>query len=394
MHQQIYALQHPIYITGISTISALGSHPDDIWTSYLSQRSFLKPKDIDNTPTFVGELSKKDKAEIEALKQSNKLYSELDDSVLFAMYCGRSLISKKPLKTLDFGINVGSSRGATTLFENYHEQYIKTGKTSTLSSPTTTLGNISSWLAQDLQSKGPRFSHSITCSTAFHAILNGVAWLQAYMAEEFIVGGSEAPLTPFTIAQMRAMKIYAEVGLVEDSKYPNQALNLNKSRNAMILGEGAGLISLSKVKSDLNVGQIVGLGYGTEALKHSASISKDASCIQASMAMAIKDMNPEDINVVVCHAPGTVKGDQAEINAIKEVFGEYMPAVTSNKWQIGHTFGASGILSLEMALLMLKHQKFIGVPFIKDQIRPKSIKTILVNAVGFGGNSVSIVVSL
>ena len=112
------------------------------------------------------------------------------------------------------------------------------------------------------------------------------------------------------------------------------------------------------------------------------------------MRMAIKQINPKDIDVVVCHAPGTVKGDQAEINAIKDVFGEHMPAVTSNKWQLGHTFGASGILSLEMALLMLKHQKFIGVPFIENQIQPKRIKNILVNAVGFGGNSVSILVSL
>lgn len=387
-------MQHPIYIKGISTVSALGSHPDDIWTNYLSQRSFLKSKKIDDISTFVGELSNIDKERVEQLKQSDKLYAELDNSVLYAMLCGRGLILKAPLNTTDFGINVGSSRGATTLFENYHEQYIKSGQTSTLSSPTTTLGNISSWLAQDLQSKGPRFSHSITCSTAFHAILNGVAWLQAQMAEEFIVGGSEAPLTPFTIAQMRAMKIYAEVGQVKNPNYPNQALNLSKTRNSMILGEGSGLITLSKIQSEQNVGEIKGIGFGTETLKHSASISKDAACMQASMRMAIKQINPKDIDVVVCHAPGTVKGDQAEINAIKDVFGEHMPAVTSNKWQLGHTFGASGILSLEMALLMLKHQKFIGVPFIENQIQPKRIKNILVNAVGFGGNSVSILVSL
>jgi 3-oxoacyl-(acyl-carrier-protein) synthase len=63
--------------------------------------------------------------------------------------------------------------GATDLFENTIRVF-KTGKAQTLASPTTTLGNISSWVAHDLQSSGPEISHSITCSTALHAVLNGV----------------------------------------------------------------------------------------------------------------------------------------------------------------------------------------------------------------------------
>ena len=110
----------------------------------------------------------------------------------------------------DFGINLGSSRGATQLFEKHHQEFIETGKTATLTSPTTTLGNISSWVAHDLKNNGPEISHSITCSTALHAILNAVAWLQSGMATKFLVGGSEAPLTAFTIAQMHALKIYAK----------------------------------------------------------------------------------------------------------------------------------------------------------------------------------------
>ena len=72
------------------------------------------------------------------------------------------------------------------------------------------MGNISSWVAHDLQTEGPEISHSITCSTALHALLNGVAWLQSGKQIKFLVGGSEAPLTPFTIAQMQALKIYAK----------------------------------------------------------------------------------------------------------------------------------------------------------------------------------------
>jgi len=65
--------------------------------------------------------------------------------------------------------------------------------------------------------------------------------------------------------------------------------------------------------------------------------------------------------------------------------------LTTNKWKLGHTFGASGMFSIEMALLMLRHQKCIPTPFY-EQEEPKKLRYILVNAVGFGGNAVSILV--
>jgi len=64
--------------------------------------------------------------------------------------------------------------------------------------------------------------------------------------------------------------------------------------------------------------------------------------------------------------------------------------LTSNKWKLGHTFGASGMLSLELAILMLKHQHFIAIPETEFKSKPKKINKILVNAVGFGGNAVSV----
>ena len=66
----------------------------------------------------------------------------------------------------------------------------------------------------------------------------------------------------------------------------------------------------------------------------------------------------------------------------------------TNKWKIGHTFGASGILSLELAILMLQRNQFVGVPFTKAQTPTKPIKKVLVNAVGFGGNAVSVLLSI
>jgi len=63
-----------------------------------------------------------------------------------------------------------------------------------------------------------------------------------------------------------------------------------------------------------------------------------------------------------------------------------------NKWKVGHTFGASGLLSLELAVQMLQNQTFIGVSYLKEKTAPKELNKIMINAVGFGGNAVSVIV--
>ena len=109
--------------------------------------------------------------------------------------------------------------------------------------------------------------------------------------------------------------------------------------------------------------------------------------------MALKDVDLEEVDAIVMHAPGTIKGDLSEYNAIQKVFGEQLPMLTTNKWKIGHTFGASGMLNIELAVLMLQKQEFIGIPYIKEKNKRKAIRKVLVNAVGFGGNAVSILIS-
>src|SRR5690606_22899725 len=137
----------------------------------------------------------------------------------------------------EFGINIGSSRGATNIFEKYYQEFIDSGqqKTNPLTSPSTTLGNIASWVASDLNNKGPVISHSSTCSTALQAIINGIAWLRSGLCTPFLAGGSEAPLAAFTIAQMQALKIYPRLS----GDYPVRSIYLSKVQNSLILGAGA-----------------------------------------------------------------------------------------------------------------------------------------------------------
>lgn len=391
-------MNKPISIISLASISALGESQDQIWANYLKDDHFLSKKKFDHSEAWVAELPLQVQKEIEKLKNSDPKYKKLDPSVLYGIYVSRLAIQEARWNAeSNFGVNFGSSRGATELFENYHQEFLKDHKASTLSSPTTTLGNISSWIAHDLQTKGPEISHSITCSTALHSLLNGIAWIRSGMTDKFLVGGTEASLTEFTIAQMKAMKIYASTklstSLKEKDSVPCKALDLTKSSNTMVIGEGAAAICIEEGNSDDALAKIMGLGYATEILEHNTSISAEADCFQRSMQMAIQYVDPSEIDAIVMHAPGTIKGDESEFKAIEKVFCNKIPFLTTNKWKLGHTFGASGLLSLELAVQMLQHQKAISVPFAMKQNIPKTLKKVLVNAVGFGGNAVSILLS-
>ncbi len=384
-------MEKSISIVSMASISPLGDSSEVIWQNYLQNNHFLDLKNFKKFEAVVGSIPPYLNEKIEILRNSDVKYKSLDRSVLLAIY-----VSRKALKGVswdkEFGVNIGSSRGATELFEKYYDAFQKNelGKADTLSSPTTTLGNIATWVAHDLQAEGPAISHSITCSTALHSLINGVAWLRSGMVDTFLIGGSEAANTPFTIAQMKALKIYAPN--FED-KYPCRALDFDKEKNSMVVGEGAVSMCLEKGTKKNALAIISGIGYATEKLKHNISISTDAVCFQKSMKMALNDAGIETVDAVVMHAPGTIKGDSSEYKAIAKVFKDELPALTSNKWKIGHTLGASGVLSMELAILMLRNQKFITVPYIQNSLEPKKINTILVNAVGFGGNAVSILLS-
>jgi 3-oxoacyl-(acyl-carrier-protein) synthase len=161
----------------------------------------------------------------------------------------------------------------------------------------------------------------------------------------------------------------------------------------MVLGEGAAMACLELGKPKNALAYVTGFGYATDDLQHSISITDEAECFQKSMKMALQNVSLEEVDVVVMHAPGTIKGDKSEYKAIQKVFGKNLPMLTTNKWKVGHTFGASGMLNIEMAVLMMQQQQFIGVPFVTEDNLRKAIRNVLINAVGFGGNAVSVLLS-
>jgi len=381
-----------ILITAKSTIACVGHESEQIWQQYKRQKSALTTCCFNNEDTPTGKLSPASERLIAELRKENINYRRLDKTVLLALWASRKAVNNAGWTNLEkTGINIGSSRGATQLFEKHHKRFLEAPdkRMSPMVSPTTTLGNISSWVAYDLGIEGATLSHSITCSTALHGVLNACAWISSSMADQFLVGASEAPLTDFTIAQMKALGIYSK----KTSDWSCAPLREAKEDNTMVLGEGAAMFTLEKDRAQKSLARIIGLGYATEIIQHSASLSAEAACLQKSMRMALADAELTELDVVVMHAPGTTQGDQSELKAVEAIFGKNAPHLISTKHQTGHTLGASGGLSLDLAIEMINRQELISFPY-KTEVKSKRLTpaTVMINAVGFGGNAVSIII--
>jgi 3-oxoacyl-[acyl-carrier-protein] synthase II len=387
-----------IVIRGWGSLSGLGSTPAEIQASYAEGRTTFTTLPHLGLDTPVSPLSASGEAALKALVQEEPVYASLDRSVLMAIVAARHAVTQAgwtDSPEIPIGVNIGSSRGATGLFEQYHEEFLHNPRQrlSPSASPSTTLGNLASWVANDINASGPVLSHSVTCSTALQAFANGVAWLKAGMAKRFLVGGTEAPLTPFTLAQLKGIGIYTKYG-----PHDNPCRPLNpEGHNTFTLGEGAAVFALERLtKKELQAlpqGQyftVAAVGMGFERSPSKTGISPDGQHFQKALLNALDQANlvRSQIDSIVVHAPGTRAGDAAELAAIQSVFGSELPTLHSNKFQIGHTLGASGGLSAAYFLDFLSHQpnptSLVKNNFALDLLH---LNNTIISSAGFGGNA-------
>jgi 3-oxoacyl-(acyl-carrier-protein) synthase len=219
------------------------------------------------------------------------------------------------------------------------------------------------------------------------------------MAPAVLFGGSESCLTAYTVSQLQALRIYSASA---NEYWPGQPLASDEGRdipNTVTLGEGAGTAVLERYSGTVRLGdlELLGLGWQLERIPSATGVSLDGQGFEAAMRMATAGLSDsEPIDAVIAHAPGSARGDEAEVTAIERVFGAGMP-VYSTKHVTGHTYGASGMVSLQLAYWLLSGGKWPGFPYrvrVNSRAPEAQIRRILINTAGFGGNTISVVVGL
>lgn len=240
---------------------------------------------------------------------------------------------------------------------------------------------------------------STACSSAANALMLGARMLTAGEADVVVAGGAEA-LSLFHLNGFRSLMI-----LDHEPCRPFDA-----TRAGLNLGEGAAFLVMETEESATRRGvtphaYLTGYGNACDAFHQTASSDNgEGAYLAMTEALQMAGLKPSDIQYVNAHGTGTPNNDLSESMALKRVFGENMPLVSSTKSYTGHTTSASGSIESVICLLALQHQ-FVPANLgwsqaIDGGIVPTMgedhchLQHVVCNSFGFGGNDTSLVFSL
>jgi 3-oxoacyl-(acyl-carrier-protein) synthase len=383
-----------IYVAGRGCLTPAGFDFAGNWRALARGIPALKP---DAVFGVAGRLAEDAERRVEEAAFRAKPLRHADRAVRFGAFAAREAWAEARLdRRLTTATVIGSSRGATQSLEGEHERFLERGRTSAHASPSTTAGSFASVVAQDLGLDGPNVAVSSACATGLVAIGTAFALLKAGLADQAIAGGSEASLTPFTKAQLEATGVLAKAPSI---LFPSRPMH--PERSGMIAAEGAACLALAtgaalERAGGVALARIAGFGAATEPAS-ATGISDSGSVLVAAVRRAVTAaaLDPMDIDLVVGHGAGTLKGDAAEQRAYETLFGEgRLPPMTFHKWLTGHMIGASAACSAAFATQHLLTGEVPALPYF-DEADDLAVEAryVLVTALGFGGVAAALVLA-
>lgn len=268
-------------------------------------------------------------------------------------------------------------------------------------------GEVSTAVAIQLGVRGPVMTHTLACASGHYSVLEAYHFLQRGEADVFIAGGTESSITPVTFAAFGRMGALAS----HTDDPPTACRPFSVDRDGLVPGEGAAAVVLeteahARARGATLYAEVLG-GKLTADAFHVTAPEPDSSGATRALLGAIQNAGiaPQDVDVVYAHGTATPLNDAAEAVALRRAFGAHTDrlAVTSIKSMIGHGFGAAGAQSLVAAVHSLRvgivpptinytPDPAIDVPIVGNAAAHIAARHALVNAFGFGGHNVVVVV--
>lgn len=270
------------------------------------------------------------------------------------------------------------------------------------------LGNIAAaQIAIEYRINGPCLTVSTACSSGADAIKLAMMLLRSGEADTMIAVGGESILCPLVASSLSTAK-----ALSRSSDPALACCPFDAERNGFVMGEGGGAMILeteehARKRGARIYGVLLAAASNTDGY-HVTSPAPDGHGAIASMrdALAYAGLKPSDIGYINAHGTSTPVGDAIEVSAIKEVFGECRPAISSTKAATGHLMGAGGITEVITCLMACRTgiipatlnlrnpDSFCeGADIVAGSARRCEIKAAMSNAFGFGGQNSSIIVT-
>lgn len=239
---------------------------------------------------------------------------------------------------------------------------------------------------------------STACSSSLNAIILGTRMLLAGETDYVLAGGTEA-LSIFHLNGFNSLMILDQ----------NQCRPFDLTRKGLNLGEGAAYVVIERgddLKRPVRIqAYIAGYGNRCDAFHQTAtSPNGEGAFLAMQDALSMSNVSPRDIDYINAHGTGTPDNDKSESTAIKRLFGDNYPFVSSTKSFTGHTTSASGSIETVICLISM-HESFIpsNLHFMNEDeecIIPchssdnnQSLHYVLCNSFGFGGNDSSLLLA-
>jgi len=303
------------------------------------------------------------------------------------------------------GVYIGSGIGGFEVIEREHSNLLEKGpgRVSPFFIPATIINLASGHVSIRSGAKGPNSATATACTSGAHAVGDSYRLIQRGDADVMICGGTEAAVTPLSVAGFAAMR-----SLSQRNDEPTRASRpWDRDRDGFVMGEGAGILVLEDYDHAVRRGatilaEMAGYGMSGDAY-HITSPSEDGDGGFRVMRAALKDagLEPHQIQYVNAHGTSTPLGDRIETTALKRVFGEHASkvAISSTKSMTGHLLGGAGGLEAGITILAIRDQ--IAPPtinlecpdpecdldFVPNHARPMAIEYALSNSFGFGGTN-------
>jgi 3-oxoacyl-[acyl-carrier-protein] synthase II len=222
-----------------------------------------------------------------------------------------------------------------------------------------------------------------------------------------ITGGTEAAITPFSYASFCAMKAMS----TRNDEPARACRPFDKGRDGFIMGEGAGILVLESLEHAQARGariycELVGYAATSDAY-HITSPDPEGKGLSLAIrrALAAGGVAPEQVDYINAHGTSTPYNDKFETLAIKKVFGEHAPrvAISSTKSMTGHLLGAAGGIESVIAVKTIQTGMIAptvnleepdpdcDLDYVPNVARATSVRTVLSNNLGFGGQNAAIV---
>lgn len=400
-----------VVVTGVGLVSSLGIGTSENWQALLEGRSGIGPLTRFDTESFPARIAGQVSDDFDPGNYLEKKEIKKADSFIhFALAAAQFAVGDSGVRIDEetgprVGVIIGSGIGGLPLIERTHETFLERGPSRI--SPFFIPALISNMAAGQVSimygARGPNSTPCTACTSGLHAVGDAFRQIQLGFADSMLAGGTEGQVSALGVGGFCSMK-----ALSTRNDEPEKASRpWDKDRDGFVCAEGSGILVLEELEQARARGatiyaEIVGYGMSGDAYHISAPHPEgDGAARVMQAALEDAELAPEKIGYINAHGTSTELGDQAEVEAVKRVFGDhaYQLAVSSTKSSTGHMLGAAGGFECGVLALALRHQVLpatinldepgegCDLDFVPNEVRPTELEYALTNSFGFGGTN-------